>query len=206
MNYLAHLLLSGPEDDLRLGGLIGDFMRGSSIDSFGPGVRRGIFLHNEIDRLTDAHPVFRRSRARLPERFRRYSGVIVDVGYDHFLAASFQSWHPSQTLAEFAQEAYALLEARRDELPPRLQEALPWFVGEDWLSAYADFPHLERVFQGMSRRARRDNPLGEAPAALAACHEELAGDFSEFFADLRVATAEARSRVGAGPDPGTLGS
>ena len=114
MNYLAHVLLPGPDDDLRLGGLIGDFMRGWGIESFSAGVQRGIRLHQEIDRLTDAHPVFQRSRRRLPDRLRRWSGIVMDIGYDHFLAASFEEWH-DQPLSEFAREIYALLEARRDE-------------------------------------------------------------------------------------------
>lgn len=188
MNYLAHLLLPGDDDDLRLGGLIGDFLRGRSVESFAPRVQAGIRLHQEIDRLTDAHPVFRRSRARLHEPLGRFSGVVVDVGYDHFLAASFDQWHAGQSLAEFSQEIYALLERRRDELPPRLEGALPWIIGEDWLSAYADFEHLERAFHGMSRRVKRANPLREAQAALAANYEELAGDFEEFFPELRAAS------------------
>ena len=184
MNYLAHVLLPGPDDDLRLGGLIGDFMRGSNIGSFAPGVQRGIRLHRHIDRLTDAHPVFRRSRERVGDAMHRFSGVVTDVGYDHFLAASFETWTDGQSLTGFARSFYALLESRIDELPPGLRDALPWIIGQDWLTSYADFEHLDRAFAGMSRRVRRANPLLGAKQALERNYDALAGDFAEFFPDM----------------------
>ena len=191
MNYLAHLLLAEPTEDSRLGGLIGDFMRGCHIDDFSAGVRAGILRHRAIDRLTDSHPVFARSKARLPESLRRFAGVIADVFYDHFLAVSWGRWHAEQPLADFAQEVYAILERRHDELPPRLREALPWIVGEDWFSSYARTDHMDRVFAGMSSRVKRDNPLRQAPAALHANYAELAADFAEFFPQLRAEVPEA---------------
>ena len=128
MNYLAHLLLAEPTDDSRLGGLIGDFMRGHELVEFAPGVQDGILRHRRIDRVTDAHPVFRRSRQRLGSTLRRYSGVVIDVAYDHFLAVSWDRWH-GDALGDFARACYRLLERRRAELPPRLRNALPRIVG-----------------------------------------------------------------------------
>jgi len=127
VNYLAHLVLAEPSEDSRLGALIGDFMRGYSAEDFAPGIRDGILLHRRIDELTDAHPVFRRSRSRFPEPLRRYSGVVVDVVYDHFLAKSFERWCAT-ALRGFADDTYALLDRRFGELPERLQHATRWIV------------------------------------------------------------------------------
>jgi acyl carrier protein phosphodiesterase len=46
-------------------------------------IQRGIILHRVIDTFADAHPVFRTS-TKLHKRYHHYSGVIVDVFYDHF--------------------------------------------------------------------------------------------------------------------------
>jgi acyl carrier protein phosphodiesterase len=184
VNYLAHLLLAEPTDDSRLGAMIGDFMTGWGLESFSAGVREGIVRHRRIDELTDAHPVFQRSRERLRPSVGRFSGIVVDVVYDHFLAASWHRWHGAP-LAEFAAGTYALLERRVDEAPPRLRRALPWIVGEDWLGAYAELSHLDRVFEGMARRIKRRNPLGDAMAGIAENYADLDSDFDEFFPALR---------------------
>ena len=93
MNYLAHLLLAQPTDDSRLGAIIGDFMSGRAVAEFTPGIQEGILLHRRIDEITDAHPVFRRSRGRVRESVGRFAGVVVDVVYDHFLARDWDRWH-----------------------------------------------------------------------------------------------------------------
>ena len=52
-------------------------------------IQKGIFLHRFIDTFTDAHPYFRRSTKRLHANYHHFSGVIVDVFYDHFLAKNW---------------------------------------------------------------------------------------------------------------------
>ena len=189
MNYLAHLLLAEPHEDSQLGGLIGDFMSGRQLDEFAPGVQRGILRHRRIDELTDAHPVFRRSRQRLEPGLRRFSGVVADIVYDHFLATSWEQWHEAP-IEDFTAPVYTMLEARREELPPRLLTALPWIVGEDWLSRYGELDHMRRVFAGLARRVKRTNPLAAAYQLFTDHYEDLAADFAEFFPELRESLAE----------------
>ncbi len=87
MNFLAHFLLSANEDDLRLGNLLGDIVKGRVERFDHPGVnermRTGIRLHRTIDSFSDSHAVVRRSKQRIAARYGRLSGVIVDVYYDH---------------------------------------------------------------------------------------------------------------------------
>ena len=49
-------------------------------------------LHRAIDTYTDAHPIFRESTNRLNGKFHHYSGVIVDVFYDHFLPKNWNKY------------------------------------------------------------------------------------------------------------------
>ena len=90
MNFLAHFLLSGDDDELRLGNLLGDVVKGRVERYDHPGApsgcATGIRLHRTIDSFSDAHPVVRRSKQRIAARYGRLSGVIVDVYYDHVLA------------------------------------------------------------------------------------------------------------------------
>ncbi len=183
MNYLAHLLLAGRTEASRLGALLGDFMLGQELAAFPPPVQGGIRLHREVDRFTDAHPVFRRSRSRLDPRTRCFAGVIVDVFYDHFLARGWDAWC-EQPLSGFAAEIYGMLGRRLPELPPRMQHVVPFMIREDWLTSYRETEHVGRALRRMSRRLKRENPLGEAIGELHAHYRELQSDFDAFFPEL----------------------
>ena len=54
MNYLAHLFLSGDDEELLIGNFIGDSVKGNDVDDFREGVKGGILLHRSIDSYTDA--------------------------------------------------------------------------------------------------------------------------------------------------------
>jgi len=86
MNFLAHAYLSGTDPKILIGNLIGDFVKGKQMDAYSEQLKNGIQLHREIDHYTDHHNVTLKSKKRLRSQFRHYSGVIVDMFYDHFLA------------------------------------------------------------------------------------------------------------------------
>nr|MBR9810071.1 hypothetical protein [bacterium] len=65
MNFLAHFHLAQPTDGSRIGALLGDFVRGTpeSLQTrFPPEVVNGIILHRAIDRFTDSHEIFLKSK------------------------------------------------------------------------------------------------------------------------------------------------
>src|SRR5277367_1527199 len=101
MNFLAHLYLSGDNPKIKTGNFIGDFVKGKNLaDRFEKDIAKGIVLHREIDWFTDRHPVVKQSKDRLREKYRHYSGVIVDVFYDHFLARNWINYS-SKSLSDF---------------------------------------------------------------------------------------------------------
>src|SRR5688572_7860936 len=106
MNYLAHLYLSGNDQQRMIGNFIADHVKGKAIHDFPEGIRDGIFLHRQIDQFTDSHPVVTESKIRLRGTFHKYAPVIVDVFYDHFLARDWTQYH-HQSLEVFAEECYA---------------------------------------------------------------------------------------------------
>ena len=90
MNYLAHIYLSGGKKHTTIGNFIADGIRGNKYKTYPAEVQIGIQLHREIDTFTDAHPIFRKSTKRLHKGYSHYSGVIVDIFYDHFLARPYR--------------------------------------------------------------------------------------------------------------------
>ncbi|MCB9893638.1 MAG: DUF479 domain-containing protein [Planctomycetes bacterium] len=167
-----------------VGNLAGDFVRGVDVASMPRHLQDGVALHRAVDRFTDAHPLVMQSRARLPQRWRHYRGVLVDVFYDHFLARDFES-HVGEPLDGFAGRVYTALRDQHETLPPRLQRAAPAMIEHDWLRAYAHVEGLEAVLRGMSRRARREVALDAATADLREHYAAFERDFAEFFPQLR---------------------
>lgn len=163
---------------------MGDFLKAVNTSGYSPGIHRGIQLHRRIDSFTDAHPVFGRSRRRLPPPYRRYAGVLVDVYYDHFLARDWHRYSPHESLASFVDRTYRLLSNPPAEPPPRLQRALPKMIREDWLGSYVTEAGVDLTLKRISRRVSRANPLPDGASQLAAYYDGFATDFAEFYPDL----------------------
>ncbi|AYA36293.1 DUF479 domain-containing protein [Hymenobacter oligotrophus] len=189
MNFLAHLVLSGPDPDLIFGNFAAEAVRGrAAVAAYPPAVQRGIRLHRLIDSFTDAHPVVRRSTARLRAAgLGKWAGVAADVGYDHLLARHFARYHyrPAEPLPAFAQRMYALLHARRTELPERLQHMFNYIRRDDWLTGYAQPEGLARALLGLSRRVPNGEVLATGSAAFLAEVEAYEADFAEFWPALQ---------------------
>ena len=194
MNFLAHLLLSGPPGtaayaDVLLGNFIADSVPGKQLENYPPAVQTGIRLHRAIDTFTDRHPVVRRATQRLRTAgYGKYAGVISDMFLDHFLARQFPDFSP-ESLADFAQRIYALLNARAAEMPARVQHFLPYMTQHDWLLSYADLESLTRALNGLSRRASPGSGMETAVMELRANYAAYEADFQEFFPELQAHVA-----------------
>jgi acyl carrier protein phosphodiesterase len=175
MNFLAHAFLAGPQAADRVGGLMGDFVKGSLPGALPADLAAGVELHRRIDSFADSHVAFRASRQRMSAARRRYAGVLVDMFYDHLLARHWSRFHP-QPLKVFTGESYALLRLRAAHLPPRLASFLPSMEGDDWLASYAEVDTIAYALERMSQRIVRTNPLAGAA-------EELQRDYAAFEAD-----------------------
>ncbi|WP_313950189.1 ACP phosphodiesterase [Accumulibacter sp.] len=198
MNYLAHALLAGADEDLRLGGLLGDFVKGPLVPAprgLSAAVVHGLRLHRRIDSFADTHPAFVRSRLRISAERRRYSGIIIDMFYDHFLAVHWARF-AQQPLESFAAGVYALLERR--PLPERLAQILPRMRQENWLTSYRQPAAVGRALDQIAvHRLRRSSRLGGAGCELAVHYGEFERDFLEFFPAAMV-FAESFRAVGQG--------
>ena len=197
MNFLAHLYLSGNEEDVIVGNFVADAVKGNSLHTFSEGMERGIRLHREIDHFTDQHPVFRTSKSHLSAKYRMYSGVIVDLYYDHFLA-KYWSDFSEEDLQEFVARAYFLLIRRFHLLPPRSRRILPFMITRNWLVGYRDFNVLQKVFYGMSRRTSHPSGMENAITDLKADYALYENEFRAFFPEIIHHIDKYRSNLKAG--------
>jgi acyl carrier protein phosphodiesterase len=183
MNFLAHLYLSGENEGIILGNFIADAVKGNRLNHFPDDVIKGIRIHREIDTYTDRHPVFRESKGRLVNTYHKFSGVIVDLYYDHFLARLWAEYS-SRDLEQFVAANYKILLRHYGLLPKRSKRILPYMIAQNWLVGYADFDKLTRVFQGMSRRSRFKSGMENAVTDLKKDYDSFQAEFRKFFPDL----------------------
>ncbi len=180
MNFLAHSHLSGDNDELLFGNFIADAVKGKSHNGYAGDIRKGILLHRRIDTFTDTHPVFRESLQRIRSHFGKFSGIVVDIYYDHFLAQGW-SHYSDQPLPVYAEHVYSILQSRYELLPPRTKRLLPYLTSQNWLVGYANLNGLNAVFHGMDRRTGLRSGMSNAVPVLVENYEGLKSDFTEFY-------------------------
>lgn len=180
MNFLAHIYLSGDNEELILGNFIADSIKGKKYLNYPPGVQKGILLHRRIDHFTDTHPIVRRSSSKLHKNYSHYAGVIVDIFYDHFLAFKWEEYS-KVPLENFVADFYILLKKNFDLLPSPIQNFLPYMVAENWLLSYASIDGISRILYQMNIRTRNIVQMDKAVNELQEHYSEFEKDFSEFF-------------------------
>jgi len=159
MNFLAHLWLAGDDEGLRLGALLGDFIRGG-LDNKGlpKPIQRGILLHRHVDHFIDDLPEMAALRQQFLPPFRRYSGIIIDVAFDHELAVRWEAYS-SVSLAQFDSDLRQLLARYGALLPDDLRQLMRYADRRGLFAAYRDESEILVTLSGIGRRLSRPNPL-----------------------------------------------
>jgi len=183
MNYLAHIYLSGDNKEVTIGNFIADGIKGKDYENFPTQIQRGILLHRGIDSFTDQHPTVRKSTARLHKNYGHYSGVIVDILYDHFLAKNWKNYH-EQPLEEYVQDFYKLLNSKYEQLPSRIQMMMPFMISNNWLLSYETIPGIAKILEQMNRRIKNISNMDLAVVELKQYYTEFEDEFTSFFAEL----------------------
>lgn len=183
MNYLAHVYLSNNNEDLMIGNFIADHVKGKVILDFSDEIRAGIVLHREIDQFTDSHPVFLKSKMRLANNYRKYAGVIVDMFYDHFLAANWDDYS-EEDLEKYTQRVYKILMKKFLILPRKTKYILPFMAKSNWLRNYGSFDGLHRALSGMAKRTPYESGMEKATDDLKNDYDFYRQEFREFFPDV----------------------
>jgi len=140
-------------------------------------------LHRQIDTFTDAHKTVRLSTKRLHKNYSHYSGVIVDILYDHFLAKNW-SKYCNLPLAEYVDNFYESLENNFEILPKRIQKLMPYMIADNWLLSYASIEGITKVLEGMNRRTQNRSQMNLAVNELQEFYNEFEDEFTCFFDEL----------------------
>ena len=185
MNFLAHAYLSFGHPQVLTGNMISDFVKGKAKFAYLPDIQKGMTLHRAIDAFTDRHPATKQAMEIFRPHYRLYSGAIVDVLYDHFLATDAAIFTPD-SLRHFTTGVYATLEAHAFHLPPPFTHTLVYMKKENWLYNYSTTAGIEKSLTGLARRAAYMAESGTAMQLFQTHYTLLKSYYQPFIADVKM--------------------
>ncbi|WP_162418842.1 acyl carrier protein phosphodiesterase [Cyclobacterium roseum] len=194
MNFLAHAYLSFERPKVLVGNFIGDFVRGELEKQFEKEIVFGILLHREIDAYTDSHPLVKQAQELLKPAFHRYSLVITDMYYDHFLSRNWNDYH-DQGIASYTQWVYEVIASHKPILPKKFLYPFKYMQKENWLEGYGKMDGLQRSFTGLSYRTSFDSGMEKAPEFLERHYDFFEDNFKHFFQDLILFSKEKLDQI-----------
>lgn len=183
MNYLAHLYLSCDNEDLLIGNFIADSINNKDLPDFNKEIQKGVQLHRLIDTFTDSHPLVKQGTKRLHPFHHKYAPVVVDILYDHILAKNWKNFS-GQTLEDFAQNVYEILDRRMDELPSKMARRVPGMIKGDWLVKYGTKEGLAYTFMKMDERTSFPSNFKDATDHVELYYKEFNSEFNQFFPEV----------------------
>lgn len=183
MNFLAHAYLAHPSEPLIIGNFIGDFVKGKQIHWYDRDISEGILMHRRIDDFTDNHAIFKQSKSRIRNTYKHYSGVIIDLFYDHFLARNWNDYSDIP-LQRFTLNIYDIILDKEEIIPEKARYMLPFMVQSNWLLNYATVEGIDRSLTGLSRRTSFRSGMEHASKDLVRHYEALEDDFRAFFPEI----------------------
>jgi acyl carrier protein phosphodiesterase len=183
MNYLAHIFLSGIEEEIIIGNFIGDYIKGKDYNKYPDLIKKGILLHRRIDTFTDKHKIVNQSKSYFYKHYHKYSGIVIDILYDHFLAHSWDYFSP-QPLDDFKKDIFDCLKRNYAVLPERVQFFVPSFIKNDWINVYRSVEGVIMVLNRMSMRTTLPDKGEYAREVIKKYYIQLQSEFLTFFPEI----------------------
>jgi acyl carrier protein phosphodiesterase len=183
MNHLVNLYLSRNLGEKMLGCLIGEIVRTSNFDKYTQNIIDGIELNKKISNFVKEHPVYERSRAKLNPKYSKHSAKIIDIFYDHFLAANW-SKYSNISLENFAKDSYKFIEENHGILPYKLRKLISVMMNDNWLVNYSSVQGIHSFMREITRRDTFQTNLEYSLEDLINHYNEFKTDFEEIFPQL----------------------
>jgi acyl carrier protein phosphodiesterase len=183
MNYLAHVYLSGEDEEIVIGNFIGDYVKGINFRKYSGSIKKGILLHRDIDTFTDRNKTVRKSKSFFTNKYGKYSGIIIDIFYDHFLTKNWSRFSSVQ-LEDFTLNLHKILNKYFDILPEKVKQFVPSFINNNWIEYYRSVAGIKQVLKRMSSITTLPDETSYAINVLKNNYSGLESDFLDYFPEL----------------------
>jgi acyl carrier protein phosphodiesterase len=186
VNYLAHAYLNGHRGNtVLMGNMMGDFVKGNQYLQYDAHIQEGILLHRAIDTFTDAHPIVSAAKNYFRADYGLYSGALVDVMWDHYLANDISVFADDDAVKIFTQNVYDTLKQNPHLMNEKMAYMCKYMIEYDWLYNYKKVAGIVRSWQGMSKRLEHLNEATKAAEIFSENYTVFAEMFSLLKLDLQ---------------------
>ena len=183
MNFLGHIYLSGQDTELAIGNLVADQIKGNRISELPDKIKSGIVLHRLIDEFTDNHISYKKCVRKLFPKYRHYSRVIIDMYFDHFLAANWDNFHKTP-LKIYSNSFYEKLEKSCFYFNDQVQYFICNLINQKWLEKYSNLKDLEAILKQMEGRTKFPSKLAASTYDLIEKYTYFESHFFHFMEDV----------------------
>ena len=183
MNFLAHVYLSGSNDEIAIGNLIGDRVKGNKIKLLPKKIQSGVTFHKLIDHFTDHNQIFRECVTKLFPKYRHFSRVIIDMYFDHFLAKNWNYYH-NLSLNKFSNEFYKKIIKIAPEFNQDIERFINALVKYNWFGHYKTTFGLYIVLKQMEKRTKFTSNFGASVKDLNQNYEYFEIRFFQFMNEI----------------------
>ena len=189
MNHIAHFLLAPHTDPGAVGTLLADFYRGPIAAELPDDIASAIALHRAVDGHTDRHPATGAVKPLFSAGLRRYSGVALDLYFDHCLVRDWDRYSATP-FREFVEATHVRLASGLDAayVPDPMRRMARAMRTGDWLGAFREFQGVEsalgRLNAAIRNRFRREVDLLPLANELRRLQPRLDSAFGVLFPDV----------------------
>ena len=183
MNFLGHIYLSGHDEELAVGNLVADQIKGNKISELPDKIKSGIVLHRLIEEFTDKHNSYKNCVRELFPKYRHYSRVIIDMYFDHFLAANWDDFHRTP-LKIYSNSFYDKLEKSCLYFNVQVQYFIRTFINQKWLEQYSNLKDLKVILKQMEKRTKFPSKLAASTYDLIEKYNYFESHFFHFMEDV----------------------
>lgn len=167
-----------------IGNFIGDFVKGKQHNNYPRSMQQGILLHRAIDHFTDQHHVVLETTDLMRPSFGRYSGIVLDMYFDYFLAHNFQKYS-SLSFHLFCFRFYARVLLHYFNLPKKVRSFIFHFIGSHRLNKYRSKKGLFETLEIMHKYKSEAIDPEKIIDFLTVNEEYLLQQFELFFVELQ---------------------
>lgn len=183
MNFLGHSYFSGYSSLFLVGNVCGDFYKGLPEKLELPSeMIEGIKFHRRLDSITDSTLSVAKAKLELL-KYGRYSGIIVDIFYDHFLATNWNKLH-DLPLEIYSKKVYTDITDAYQYIPLKSRIAIDRMIEEDWFSSYKDLDFLHKTLKRVSSRISKENNIEDSIYDLKTNYDFFKKNFFEFWSEI----------------------
>jgi acyl carrier protein phosphodiesterase len=190
MNYLTKLYLAGQEPKLAIGCFIANDLSDRKLKGNIETFREGIIFCRELDLFMSTHPVFIKSTQRINPLLDKYSGELVKIFYDHFLALHW-SKYSDFSLKEFVDNTYIIFSSHFHQLPYKTKKTFEIIARKDSLDKYGTLSGFHDAIKFAGSK-NGNYYAAESIKYLINSYAQISSDFETIFPDLMKFTEQLK--------------